>query len=88
MRKFIVVVRDIKANLYFNPMFFQSLGQAERSFRDEVNRPAEGNTLAAHPQDFELFQVGTFDDETCSFDLLDKPLQIVHGSACVKAKST
>lgn len=88
MKKFIVVCRDIKANLFFAPMFYQSLGQAERQFRDECNRPADGNLLAAHPSDFELFHVGAFDDETCRFDLLDKPTQIVHGSACVVSKAT
>ena len=83
MRKFMVCVRDIKANLYFAPMSYQSLGQAERHFRDEVNRKADGNTLASHPEDFELFHVGSFDDETCHFVILDKPIQLVHGSACV-----
>lgn len=83
MRKFIVVVRDIKANLFFSPMFYQSLGQAERQFRDEVNTKRDGNLLAAHPEDFELFHVGVFDDDTCSFDLLPKPTQLALGSNCV-----
>lgn len=87
MKKFIVVVRDIKANLYFPPMFYQSLGQAERHFRDEVNRPGDGNMLAAHPEDFELFHVGSFDDEICRFVILDTPTQLAVGSACVISKS-
>lgn len=85
MKKFIVCVRDIRADLFFSPMFYQSLGQAERQFADEVNRKDASNTLASHPADFELFHVGSFDDQTCTFDLLDKPTQLALGSNLVKS---
>lgn len=69
MIRVICVVRDIKADAYGQPMFVQSTGVALRSFTDEVNRASEDNMLYQHPEDFELFTVGTFNDETCQFDV-------------------
>ena len=37
----IVIVRDIKANVYGNPMFVNSLGGAIRSFGDEIAKEDE-----------------------------------------------
>jgi hypothetical protein len=33
-----------------------------RSFRDEVNRKDSSEDMARHPDDFELYAIGTFDD--------------------------
>jgi len=57
-------VFDSAAQAYNRPIFVPSTGLAIRSFRDEVNRKADDNTLNSHPSDFELYQVGQFDDQT------------------------
>lgn len=59
-----VSVRDIKANAYNRPAFVPHLGLAIRSFQDEVNRAAPDNIMNQHPEDFFLFHVGLFNDET------------------------
>ncbi len=84
MKYVIVSVRDIRANVFFNPVFATSVGHAVRQFEDEVNRPAEENLLYKHPQDFELFELGKFEADDASFDLLPSPRQLAVGSSCVR----
>lgn len=75
----IVIVRDIKADVYGVPMFVASLGGAIRSFGDEVAK-TDGNPFALHPEDYELYHVGEFDEIECKFKLLAKPAQLAVGS--------
>lgn len=81
MHLFVFSVRDSKANSFGQPFFSTSLGQAERSFGDEINRAAQDNILYLHPDDFELYQLGSFETDTGSFVLLEKPQQVAHGSS-------
>ena len=75
----IVIIRDIKANSYGNPIFVASLGGAIRSFGDEVNK-TDGNPIAQHPGDFELYYAGDYEPEDGSFTLRDKMEQIALAS--------
>lgn len=67
-----VAVRD-SAIGYNRPFFTPSLGLAIRSFTDEVNRSAADNPMHAHPDAFELYHLGTFDDETAYISILPVP---------------
>lgn len=49
------------------PVFVPHLGQAIRSFGDECRRKEPGNVLATHPEDFELWHIGEYDDITGTF---------------------
>lgn len=55
-------VFDQKAGAYLPPFHFIAAGQAVRAFADTVNDPK--SSLARHPADYTLFEVGTFDDLT------------------------
>jgi len=79
----IVVVRDRAADVYAQPMFVTSIGSAIRSFGDEINRADQSNMLNAHPEDFDLFQLGTYDDSSGSFDVYS-PRQIAIGKDLVR----
>lgn len=71
MKLQIVCVRDRVADVYGQPAFVVSLGSAIRGFGDECRRPhsvERPNAFNQHPDDFELFHVGSFDDETCVFE--------------------
>lgn len=83
MRFFAVSIRDRQADCYTPPMFSQSLGMAERGFRDQVNRADENNVIYKHPEDFELFHVGYYDDNTGAFESVVPPSQIAVGSNLV-----
>lgn len=62
MIQVIVSVKDTAAQAFGRPIFVPTAAVAIRSFRDEVNRKDSTEDMARHPDDFELYQVGTFDD--------------------------
>lgn len=80
----IVAIRDRAADVFGQPNFVTSIGGAIRSFSDEINNKREGNTLNQHPEDFDLFELGDYDDASASFDLLPQPRQIAIGKDCVR----
>lgn len=67
MIRIVVSVFDSAVQTFGQPFFVAAPGAAIRSFTDEVNRQAPDNTLFMHPTDFELYQLGTFDDAEGSF---------------------
>lgn len=67
MKLKVVSVYDRVAEAYSQPQFGPSLGGYVRAFMDEINRNDANNPLFAHPVDFELHQLGEFDDATGSF---------------------
>lgn len=66
-------VKDRAADAYGRPMFVPSTGVAIRSFSDEVNRAADDNQLYNHPDDFDLYEFGIFDDNTGVFQIYEQP---------------
>lgn len=68
MRLIVCAVFDVAAECYGRPIFTAAVGLAIRSFTDEVNRNAPENALHQHPADFMLFQLGTFDDNSGTFE--------------------
>lgn len=79
MRLIMCAVRDRAADAYARPMFVPSVGIAIRSFSDEVNRKAEDNQMYNHADDFDLYELGEYDDETAKFTILDTPKQLAIG---------
>lgn len=73
MKMVIVSIMDTAAGAYGRPAFVASEGVAVRQFQDEVNRAHEDNQLYKHPDDFMLYYLGTFDDNTGGIDLLAQP---------------
>lgn len=61
MRK-VCVVYDCKVEAYGNPFITPATGAAIRSFADEVNRSDKTSEVASHPEDFTLFEIGTYDE--------------------------
>ena len=78
MRYKVLVIRDRAIDAYGQPFFSASVGGAVRSFSDEINKVREGNQLNAHPEDFDLFLLGEFDDATAEFDT-QRPAQVAVG---------
>lgn len=58
----VVSIYDSKLGAYSQPSFVASIGVAVRSFSDQVNSPQ--SPMNAHPEDYELFHIGKFDDVT------------------------
>lgn len=59
----VFAVRDQKAESFVQqPFFCLQTGQAVRGFIDAVND--KQTEIYAHPSDYELFEIGEFDQET------------------------
>lgn len=74
----VLAIRDRAADLFSQPMFFQSIGAGIRAFGDEVKRVHENNNLNKHPEDFDLYHVATWDDEIGEFEQM-RPQQVAVG---------
>jgi len=72
MRFKVMSIYDKQAEMHSQPMFFVSIGAAIRGFGDEVKREDKQNNLHTHPEDFTLFHVADWDDETGSFEPVDR----------------
>lgn len=73
-------VYDVACCAFGRPVFTAALGQAVRSFSDEINRAVDGNVMYDHPEHFQLFQLGSFDDQSGLFTLLALPTLCSVGS--------
>jgi len=75
-------VFDEKALVFAPPFLMVHDGEALRAFGDAVGDPK--SKLAAHPGDFKLFRLGTFNDVTGKMESLDMPLPLAPASDFVK----
>lgn len=76
----IVAVRDRAVDAFSRPFFVPTVGAAVRSFRDEVNKP--DSPMYAHPEDYDLYEIGRFEDNTGELVPLDRPRQVAIGKDC------
>lgn len=64
-KSYAYTVKDTAAEAYLPPFFMQSRGAALRAFADAVKDPQ--HQFAKHPEDYFLFEMGTFDEQTGIF---------------------
>jgi hypothetical protein len=69
MHLFVVCVKDRAAEVFNRPFFVPHRNVAIRDFTDEVNRAAADNQLNKHPDDFDLYLLGEFNDNTGEFSI-------------------
>lgn len=67
-------VYDIKVAFFHDPMFMRNAGEALRSWEDQANN--EKSMVCAHPSDFDLFEIGEFDDQTAKVSLHQSPVSL------------
>lgn len=78
MLLFAVSIKDRAADVFMRPFFVPHRNVAIRDFTDEVNRASGDNQLNKHPDDFDLYLLGQFDDASGSF-VSDDPVVLVRG---------
>ena len=61
----VVSVKDRAIDAYGRPLVVPTTGAAVRSFTDEVNR--KESEMHGHPEDYDLYEMGTFCDQTGTF---------------------
>lgn len=69
---------DNAAKVYNKPFFLKNRYEAVRMFGDLVRD--EQSMLSKHPQDFSLFHVGSFDDESAELINLKVPDRVMLAS--------
>lgn len=84
MSKSVVAIRDLKASAFLYPHFEVSDGVSVRSFGDSVND--ERSLISQHPQDYQLFKVGEFDERTGLITPLLTPELLASAIEFVKEK--
>lgn len=63
----IFTIFDEKANAYLPPFFLPTSGMAVRTFTTCLRSP--DHQFGLHPEDYTLFDLGAFDDNTAQIDL-------------------
>ena len=86
MRHLLFTVRDLKADCYVVPFTDKTRAAAIRMFIDTVNAP--DHTFNKHPEDFVLYELGTFDDNRAEFELSDTPIPIAKAIEMLKPMET
>lgn len=84
MKRAVVCVRDSAVGAFATPVYVPAVGVALRSFTDEVNRSAPENQLFAHPDDFMLYHLADFDEESGVFSVPDEGVRVLARGKDVK----
>lgn len=83
MKYLIFSMYDVKAKVYTFPMFFHRGTEMMREFEDWCND--KSMVVGRHPEDYTLFEIGTFDQETCAILLHESKVHVASGIECVRS---
>jgi hypothetical protein len=76
-------VYDMKIKVWGKPNFaFRNTAEALRSFEIAINEA--GTQFNRHPEDYAMYEIGTFDDETGIITMLDPKISLGTASDYVK----
>jgi len=70
MKHLLFTIYDEKAEVFLPPFFVPTLGIATRAFVDCIN--SDTHQFGKHPQDYTLFQLGSFEDHDAELEHLPK----------------
>ncbi|WNK14224.1 MAG: nonstructural protein [Microvirus sp.] len=74
--KVVVAIKDTAARVFGTPFFVVAAAQAIRSLKDEVNSKDSTSDVNRHPSDFELYELGHFNDDSGALVSYDSPVLI------------
>lgn len=77
MKMYVLAIRDRQQDGFSQPAFVPAIGLAVRGFGDEINN--EQSPMFNHADDYDLYQLATWDTDTGEFTNLDRPKQIAIG---------
>lgn len=72
-------IRDSKAEIFNQPFFQKTDAEAQRSFA-QLTRDGK-STINQFPEDFDLYFLGTYDDQTGVIKTLDTPKHMLKAIA-------
>lgn len=81
--KLVFSVFDCKAQAFLTPIFCPTRGVAVRMFQAAV--VDEGHDFHRFAEDYTLFELGDFDEQSAKFDLYSTPESVVIAAALLAA---
>lgn len=66
MKLFMFSILDAKVGAFAPPFYARSLGEAVRTVTDTLLADSQ---LSRHPEDFHLYELGSFEDQSATFEL-------------------
>lgn len=81
----IFAIRDSKAEFYNQPFYQHTRLEAERTFSALANDSK--STIAQHPEDYDLYHLGEYDNISGKIKVLDTPEHIVKAANLIRSPS-
>jgi hypothetical protein len=78
-KSFVFASYDRAAQCYMQPFFAPHAGVAVRGFTDAIKSPKRDSDISLHPDDFDLYELGEFDNVDGIFALHKAPKLLVQG---------
>lgn len=75
-------IRDSKGEVFHPPFYKKTHGEAERDFTSLVRD--DKSQVGSYPDDYDLYHVGMWDDQSGKFSPLDTPQHIVKAVQLLK----
>lgn len=81
----VFAVRDVCICAFLLPMFFPNKAGAVRALGDAVNKPGGDNQFFQHPEHFQLYELGEFDEDSGVISPLPAPEFVVDCQSLVRS---
>lgn len=72
-------IRDAKSEIFMTPFFQKTHGEAERTFKEAVKN--ENSLISKYPEDYDLYFLGEYDDQSGKMEILDTPQHLIKAIA-------
>lgn len=81
----IFAVRDSAVESFGTPIFQRTAAEATRSLSDEVNgRGTPNSAIKAHPEDYILYELGAFNQDTGVITPQETPQQVARAKDLIE----
>lgn len=77
MNLVVLAAYDKKARAYLHPFYAVHVDVGTRNFASAVNDAKSDHPITKNPEDFALYQLGSWDDASGLFTLLGSPVHLV-----------
>lgn len=82
----ILTVKDRALDIYNLPFTQTTVAQAVRGFTDEINSDPQRSGVANHPDDYDLYVIGHYDETKGTLVPLEAPELVVRGKDLIRSK--
>lgn len=86
MQQLLFTIRDTKGEIYNKPFPQLTKNEALRTFADLAKDPQ--TNIAQHPEDYDLYYLGTYDTTTGKIEALESPAHIVKAINAIPKNNT